>query len=87
MLALLHRLDRLAEGGREMAERLRRQQAAIDSAARDDTERKRAEAALRDQVAFLSTLLDTIPSPIYYKDAAGFYLGCNRAFEIGRAHV
>ncbi|QQP88901.1 PAS domain S-box protein [Skermanella sp. TT6] len=80
MLALLHRLDRLAEAGREMAERLRRQQAAIDSAARDDTERKRAEAALRDQVAFLSTLLDTIPSPIYYKDAAGFYLGCNRAF-------
>ncbi|MFH1594826.1 MAG: HD domain-containing phosphohydrolase, partial [Pseudomonadota bacterium] len=27
------------------------------------------------------TLLDTIPSPVYYKDAAGRYLGCNRAFE------
>ncbi|UEM20329.1 PAS domain S-box protein [Skermanella mucosa] len=80
ILALLRRIDRLSESGRALAEQLRLQQAAIDSAARDDTERKRAEAALRDQVAFLSTLLDTIPSPIYYKDAAGVYLGCNRAF-------
>ncbi|EWY37357.1 ATPase [Skermanella stibiiresistens SB22] len=46
----------------------------------EDTERKRAERALRDQVAFLSTLLDTIPSPIYYKDRSGRYLGCNSAF-------
>ncbi len=46
----------------------------------DITEMKRIEASVRDQVAFLSTLLDTIPSPIYYKDAEGVYLGCNRAF-------
>ena len=37
-------------------------------------------ASARDQVAFLSTLLDTIPSPIYYKNVEGIYLGCNRAF-------
>ncbi|WP_192499121.1 sensor histidine kinase [Skermanella pratensis] len=80
LLALLHRIDRLAGTGRALAEQLRLQQGAIDAASRDDTERKRAEAALRDQVAFLSTLLDTIPSPIYYKDAAGVYVGCNRAF-------
>ena len=41
---------------------------------------KRIEASVRDQVVFLSTLLDTIPSPIYYKNADGVYLGCNRAF-------
>ena len=33
------------------------------------------------QLAFLQTLIDTIPNPIYYKDAQGRYLGCNSAFE------
>ena len=33
------------------------------------------------QLRFLQTLIDTIPNPIYYKDSAGRYLGCNRAFE------
>jgi len=33
------------------------------------------------QYHFLQTLLDTIPSPIFYKDKAGQYLGCNKAFE------
>jgi PAS domain S-box-containing protein len=46
----------------------------------DITEMKRIEASVRDQVVFLSTLLDTIPSPIYYKNADGVYIGCNRAF-------
>jgi len=30
---------------------------------------------------FIETLIDTIPSPVFYKDRAGRYLGCNRAFE------
>lgn len=30
---------------------------------------------------FLTTLLDTIPNPIYYKDQRGYYLGCNSAFR------
>lgn len=30
----------------------------------------------------LQTLLDAIPAPIFYKDAEGRYLGCNRAFEL-----
>ncbi|NJD91748.1 MAG: PAS domain S-box protein [Geobacter sp.] len=33
------------------------------------------------QLAFLQTLIDTIPNPIYYKDVQGRYLGCNSAFE------
>lgn len=33
------------------------------------------------QLGFLQILVDTIPNPIYYKDSAGRYLGCNRAFE------
>ncbi|RPH46918.1 MAG: PAS domain S-box protein [Burkholderiales bacterium] len=47
----------------------------------DITERKRAEAALREQLHFRSELLDAIPVAIYYKDAAGRFLGVNRALE------
>jgi len=48
---------------------------------RDVTKRVRAEDALKDQLAFLRALLDTIPSPIFYKSADGIYQGCNTAFE------
>jgi PAS domain-containing protein len=44
-------------------------------------ERRQAEEALRRQSEFLQTLLETIPSPIFYKGVDGRYLGCNRAFE------
>jgi PAS domain S-box-containing protein len=30
---------------------------------------------------FLGTLIDTIPSPLFFKDSKGYYLGCNTAFE------
>lgn len=43
--------------------------------------RRRVEHALHDQLHFLQTLIDTIPNPIFYKDAGGIYLGCNKAFE------
>jgi PAS domain S-box-containing protein len=43
--------------------------------------------ALRERVSLLETILETIPSPIFYKDVAGRYLGCNSAFAAfwGRA--
>jgi len=46
----------------------------------DITERKRAEQALAQQSQFLQLLIDTIPAPVFYKDAEGRYLGCNRNF-------
>jgi PAS domain S-box-containing protein len=48
---------------------------------RDARSRKEAESRLRDQLYFTNTLIDTIPSPIFYKDMDGQYLGCNQAFE------
>jgi|GEM_PF-1584767 len=48
---------------------------------RDITERKRAYEALREQSAFLDSLLESIPIPVFYKDRQGRYLGCNRAQE------
>jgi len=47
----------------------------------DITERKRAEEAIRQQLNFQQILIDTIPSPIFYKDTEGRYLGCNSSFE------
>jgi PAS domain S-box-containing protein len=44
-------------------------------------ERKRAEEALWEQLHFLQQLLDTIPTPIFYKDRQGIFRGCNGAYE------
>lgn len=43
--------------------------------------RMAAEKRLAAQLSFLSTLLNEIPCPVYFKDANGTYIGCNRAFE------
>ena len=51
------------------------------SIVRDVTKRKRAENAFREREAFLGTLLNAIPTPIFYKDRNGRYLGVNDAFE------
>jgi PAS domain S-box-containing protein len=48
---------------------------------RDITERIRAEEAIRQQFNFQQTLIDTIPSPIFYKDTEGRFLGCNSSYE------
>ena len=52
-------------------------------------ERKQAEVKLRQQKNSLEALLETIPNPVFYKDAAGIYTGCNRAFEefIGKSRL
>lgn len=70
-------------GGRTLADaeaeiaRLRTRLARLESA---EAERRTAEDSLRRHTGFLETLLDTIPSPVFYKDNAGRYLGCNQAF-------
>ncbi|NJB68622.1 PAS domain S-box-containing protein [Desulfobaculum xiamenense] len=44
-------------------------------------ERKRAEEELHDQLTFIRTLTDAIPTPIFFKDQGGSYRLCNTAFE------
>lgn len=48
---------------------------------RDISKRKKTEKTLLDHLYFLQVLIDAIPTPIFYKDAQGLYLGCNAAFE------
>lgn len=47
---------------------------------RMEEQRRRSEKKLRRYLQLMDTLINTIPNPIYYKDAAGIYRGCNRAF-------
>ena len=47
----------------------------------DITARRQAEKQVQEQLNFISQLIDAIPSPVFYKDAQGRYLGCNSAFE------
>lgn len=47
----------------------------------DITDRKRVEKEQQQQLHLLQILIDAIPGPVFYKDAQGVYLGCNRAFE------
>jgi two-component system, sensor histidine kinase and response regulator len=48
---------------------------------RDISYRKKVEEALKEQSAFQQLMIDALPVPIYFKDASGYYLGCNKAFE------
>ncbi len=47
----------------------------------DITGRKLVENKNKEQMSFVSTLLDTISIPVFYKDREGRYMGCNIAFE------
>lgn len=51
------------------------------SVSEDISERKKNQTKSVEQYEFLNTLMETIPSPVFYKDRQGKYIGCNRAFE------
>jgi len=46
----------------------------------DITKRRWVETALKENSAFLNTLLNAIPVPVLYKDTEGRYIGFNEAF-------
>ncbi len=45
----------------------------------DKSEREASQ--LLSEVRFVRILIETIPSPVFFKNAEGRYLGCNKAFE------
>ncbi len=48
---------------------------------RDITVRKQSDLDLAHKTAFIETLLDSVPNPLFYMDKKGFYLGVNKAFR------
>jgi PAS domain S-box-containing protein len=78
-------LGQLAASFNSMAQSLRSTRRDLERQNRSLQEqvqrREEAEKRLAAQLNFLSTLLNEIPCPVYFKDPNGIYLGCNRAFE------
>ena len=46
----------------------------------DITKRKNAETEVIKSANFTKALLDSVPTPVFYKDKEGKYLGCNKRF-------
>jgi len=59
--------------------------------AKSVTNYREAEIKLHQQNEFLQQLIDTIPSPVYFKDTTGRFQGCNREYErisgLKREHI
>ena len=47
---------------------------------RRDTSRENTEDRLRGYLELLDAMINTIPNPIYFKDAQGAFQGCNEVF-------
>jgi len=43
-------------------------------------QKRRAQEEMRNSLGLLTTLINTIPNPVYFQDRAGRILGCNTAF-------
>ena len=52
-----------------------------ENLAHEIQDRKLLEKASLENALFLQKLMDSIPTPVFYKDISGIYIGCNRAFE------
>jgi PAS domain S-box-containing protein/putative nucleotidyltransferase with HDIG domain len=59
---------------------------AVFGVSRDITDRARAQQAAAERSHFLEELLETIPVPVFYKDAQMRYVGCNQAFADAVGH-
>lgn len=56
-------------------------QPAILNFVNDISERKQAESIVKRNHQFTEALLKSIPTPVFFKDLEGKYLGCNEAFS------
>ncbi|MFA6030059.1 MAG: PAS domain S-box protein [Elusimicrobiota bacterium] len=53
---------------------------AVEGLAHDITAMRRAEERLQERQDFLRTMLESIPNPVFFKDAKGLYQDCNASF-------
>ncbi len=64
-----------------MADRIKSSTTSIERLDHEIEERKMLEKVSLENAEFLQKLMDSIPSPVFYKDISGVYIGCNKAFE------
>ena len=71
------KLKQLDQSHQEAERKLREKEEQFrdHAAGREATENK-----LRSYLKLMDALINTIPNPIYFKDAEGVYMGCNRVF-------
>jgi PAS domain S-box-containing protein len=72
----------LARDFEAMAENLKNTTTSIKDLDREIEEHKLLEKVSLENSLLLQKLMDSIPSPVFYEDISGVYIGCNRAFEI-----
>jgi len=75
--SVLTELDKAISKTLERAAFLKAQRQQLDW---ETQERQRAKEALRNQLSFIQTVIDAVPSQIFFKDMNGVYLGGNKAF-------
>jgi len=51
------------------------------STTRNDHSENQLLERLNQQLRFTQEIINAIPTPVFYKDRVGHYIGCNRAFE------
>lgn len=52
----------------------------VEDFQRQEDQRQDTEDRLRTYLKLMDALINTIPNPIYFKDAQGVYQGCNKVF-------
>jgi len=61
-----------------MADRIKSSTTSIERLDHEIEERKMLEKVSLENAEFLQKLMDSIPSPVFYKDISGVYIGCNK---------
>lgn len=65
----------------KVAERTAELRLSNDNLKSEIAERRHTEDRLHNQLLLTQALFEAIPSPVFYKNRKGEYLGCNQAFE------
>lgn len=76
--------DKVEELNREIEERQKAEDAkqqAIRYLQREITERRGTQRRLKEQAALMTSLVDSSPDLIFYRNKEGIFSGCNTAFE------
>ncbi|WP_167590582.1 putative bifunctional diguanylate cyclase/phosphodiesterase [Oceanidesulfovibrio indonesiensis] len=76
-----HCVDHALEGARLKRENKRYREQLEKLVQERTSELEEARRSLEDHNLFLETLLESLPTPVYYKDTKGRYLGCNQRFR------